>query len=174
MSPIGIVLALIAAVIAAGRAIAAEYDEIAHAPATEAITHTLHPRHAYTRTHASSSPDALPDTLRRHDIQPSMTAVRGRIAACRDKYPGRGRIAVRVAVAPDGTVERAAVDPPSGDAPFDACIAAAVALARFPRSEKGVRFRYPFVGCHRIPMRARHRTPPARASAEADAEWLSD
>ena len=148
--------------------LAARYDEVAHAPATEAdrvfrrggeictprmcwddastssccvyITHTLHPRHHYA---SASSPDAVPDRLTRDDITSSMSAVRGRVAACRDTYPARGRAAVRVAVAADGTVEHAAVDPPSGDAPFDACLATAARHARFPRSEKGVRFRYP-------------------------------
>lgn len=167
MGLIGFVLALLAGVVGGARNIAAAYDESVHGPTTEMdrvfrledeictprtcvddhisscciyITHQLHPRHRFAK---ASSPDALPDTLRREDVQAGMTTVRGRFAACRDKYPARGRAAVRVEVAADGSVASATVDPPTGDAPFDACVAFAASRARFPRSEKGVRFRYP-------------------------------
>src|SRR5688572_27684845 len=160
MSPIGVVLALVAGVLAGARGLAARLDELAHAPATEAdrvvrwrgetctprtclvddttsccvyLAHTIPGRLADL---AAPPPDPVPPTLTRADVTSGMIAVRGRVDGCRDQYPARGRVAVRVGVSPDGAVASAAVAPSSGDEAFDACIATAVGAARFPRSEK--------------------------------------
>lgn len=93
-------------------------------------------------------PGAPPETLTSADVKTSIAPIYGRLDACREKYPGPATpgvtMKVHVVVAPSGAVESSTADPPSGDDAFDACATAAFRRARFPASEKGASFRYPF------------------------------
>lgn len=94
-------------------------------------------------------PGSPPETLVRDQVAAGIAAVRARFEGCRSKHgeardpSARPTVRLRVVVAPDGSVESAELEPPSGDPSFDACIVAAARRARFAKSLKGVRFAYP-------------------------------
>jgi hypothetical protein len=94
-------------------------------------------------------PGSPPETLAREHVVTGMAPVKAHLAGCQSKHGAahdgavRERLRLRMVVAPDGTVEHAALDPPSADARFDACILAAAQRARFATSREGVRFAYP-------------------------------
>lgn len=99
-------------------------------------------KHAPT-TRATQS--ELPDGLDRSMISAGIASVKGRVMSCGDKTPNaKGKVKVRVTVGEHGRVTQMSVQ----DAPdpvLGACVAAAVQMASFARTQNGGVFSYPFV-----------------------------
>ncbi len=81
-------------------------------------------------------------TLTATQVRTTVQPLRGRIARC-GTGPS-GTVKIRVQVANDGTVSRVDVLETPDDA-VAACVAQVMRGARFPRSDDGVSFTYPFV-----------------------------
>ncbi|MBA2541977.1 MAG: protein kinase [Deltaproteobacteria bacterium] len=86
----------------------------------------------------------LPESLDRAMISQAVAGVKSRVTSCGDKSPAKGSVKVSVKVTPDGSVENVTVKT-TPDPALGACVAAAVKRARFPRTQSGGTFGYPFV-----------------------------
>jgi predicted Zn finger-like uncharacterized protein len=85
----------------------------------------------------------LPDGLDRTMIADGVAKVKQKAQACGDKSPAKGQVKVAVKVGPDGSVVNVTVrntpDPGLGN-----CVAGAMQTAKFPRTQSGGSFAYPF------------------------------
>jgi hypothetical protein len=100
----------------------------------------------YTKSKAppSDSPPAIPDQPSRDEIVTGLHTAKARVGACFQKYPTAKIVKVTITVAPSGSVSSAhAVDEQAGS-DIGKCLEAAVTAAKFPRSQHGVTFKYPF------------------------------
>ena len=86
----------------------------------------------------------LPESLSRSDISSGMGKVRGRVAGCGNRHSGKGKVSVYVKVAPSGKVSSVSVKSAPTSA-LGACVASIVKKARFPRTQNGRGFTYPFL-----------------------------
>lgn len=84
------------------------------------------------------------EVLGRQAITAGIESVRSRIDACADRSPAKGKIRLRVRVAPSGRVTDVTVEV-APDAALGRCVAAAVKRARFERTQRGGSFSYPFM-----------------------------
>ncbi len=86
-----------------------------------------------------------PEGLDRVAITAGISSVRPKVLACGEKSPDvKGKVKIKVVVAPAGTVSSASiVDTP--DDTLGACVAAAVKTAKFGATKNGGTFSYPFV-----------------------------
>lgn len=73
-----------------------------------------------------------------------MGDVRGRVASCGDKNPGKGQVKVSVKVGGNGKVSSVSVKE-SPNAALGSCVSSAVKGASFPKTQNGGSFSYPFV-----------------------------
>lgn len=87
--------------------------------------------------------DALPESLDRVAIADAVSAIKPKIRACADQVAASGTVKTRVQVAPDGHVASVRVD--ADDDRLRACVSKALTAARFPRSQRGASFAYPFL-----------------------------
>jgi hypothetical protein len=93
---------------------------------------------------AALAPSGRRARLSRSDITTAIGGVRPQVQACARGDTGQVRISVRVA--PDGRVVETtdtSTQPPSRR--LSACVRQAVAQAKFPHTDQGGTFRYPFV-----------------------------
>jgi hypothetical protein len=86
----------------------------------------------------------MPDSIDRTSVQTAIAAIKPTLAACGDRYPMAMSAKARVQVHPDGHVTNVVVDAGSEIELAD-CVAKAVRRARFPRTQHGGSFSYPFV-----------------------------
>jgi TonB family protein len=93
--------------------------------------------------HGGSGSD-LPETLDRMMITTSVAAIAAAAHACGDESPrAKGRVKIRVRVAPSGTVENAEVtEAPSPT--LGRCVVKAMQRAQFPKTRSGGFFTHPF------------------------------
>jgi len=91
------------------------------------------------RAHA----DDLPDSLDRAMIADGVAKVRARAQACGNNSLARGEVKLKVKVEPAGNVASVTVettpDPDLGD-----CVGGVLLTAKFPRTNSGGSFAYPF------------------------------
>ena len=90
------------------------------------------------------SPSQGPVTLDRAMISTTIAAVKPAVTACNASGRAKGIVKVRVLVGPDGAPTTVTVMQ-GVDPPVDACVAAAIQQARFPPTDQGGAFSYPFV-----------------------------
>jgi TonB family protein len=87
----------------------------------------------------------VPDNLDRAAISAGISAVKPKVLACGQKSPDvKGKVKVKMVVAPAGTVTSATIT----DAPDDSlgqCVTDAVKTAKFSATKNGGSFSYPFV-----------------------------
>lgn len=77
-------------------------------------------------------------------IRAVVARLRSRIVRCAEESDAHGTVRASVRVAPDGTVASVVVQSAPDDA-LAQCVAAVMRSARFPASNQGVSFTYPFV-----------------------------
>ncbi len=84
----------------------------------------------------------LPERISQAEISRVMNKVTGRVRACGSRHGGKGLVPLRLKVAPKGTVSQVEVKsaPNAGN-----CAANAAKRAKFAQSQKGARFKFPFV-----------------------------
>ncbi len=93
---------------------------------------------------APPPPPPTPRTLDREMIQTTIDPLLAAIRACGASIPTKGAVKVSVKVDPDGHVAEALiVETP--DKLMGECVAGVVRGARFPKTEAGGHFSYPFV-----------------------------
>ena len=86
----------------------------------------------------------LPETLNKSDIKGGMARIRNKVVACGNRHKGKGQVKLSIKVAPSGSVS--SVDVKSApNSSLGSCVASAVQKAKFPKSQKGRKFSYPFV-----------------------------
>jgi TonB family protein len=87
----------------------------------------------------------VPDNLDRAAISAAIKSVKPKVAACGEKMPeAKGKVKVKIVVAPAGTVTSASIS----EAPDDTlgqCVTDAVKGAKFSATKNGGSFTYPFV-----------------------------
>lgn len=87
---------------------------------------------------------ADPESLDRASISAAMNAVKPDVKACGNATKAKGSVKVAVKVLPSGEIEsaeaKASPDPALGE-----CVVTAVKKAKFPKTQKGGSFSYPFV-----------------------------
>ena len=87
----------------------------------------------------------VPDSLDRAAISAGISSVKAKVQECGKASPdAKGKVKVKVVVAPAGTVTSATVV----DSPEDTlgqCVATAVKTAKFSATKNGGTFSYPFV-----------------------------
>jgi TonB family protein len=87
----------------------------------------------------------VPDGLDRQAISAGISAIKPKVVACGQKAPDvKGKVKVKVNVAPAGTVTSASVS----EAPDDTlgqCVTDVVKTAKFGATKNGGSFTYPFV-----------------------------
>ncbi len=111
------------------------------------VTCLVEPNKACCRKYRSSggssskSSSGLPERPSKSDVKSGISTVMGRVRACGSKHGGSGVVKVRVKVGSSGRVESATPSP--GNALGD-CVASAVKGAKFPKTQLGVTFTYPF------------------------------
>jgi len=111
------------------------------------VTCLVEPNKACCRKYRSSggssskSSSNLPERPSKSDVKAGIGNVMGRVRACGSKHGGTGVVKVRVKVGESGRVESA--DPSPSNALGD-CVASAVKQAKFPKTQRGVTFTYPF------------------------------
>ncbi len=91
----------------------------------------------------ASANSKLPETLSRSDIAKGMGRVRGRVRGCGKRHSGSGTVKVYIKVGSSGKVSSVSVKS-SPSSSLGSCVASAVRRARFPRTQKGRGFTYPF------------------------------
>jgi TonB family protein len=84
------------------------------------------------------------NTLDRSEIQRGMATVRGGVQSCGDRAGVKGLVRVRVSVAASGAVSNVSVVA-TPDPGVNACVVAAVKLARFAAPSRPSTFMFPFV-----------------------------
>lgn len=88
---------------------------------------------------ASGLPEKLDKLMVTEAISPAKPAV----IACGERFPARGTVKIQVRVSPSGKVLSANVTS-SPDPDLGTCVAGAVKLAKFPETDEGGSFGYPF------------------------------
>lgn len=83
------------------------------------------------------------EKLSRADISGGMSKIRGRVSACGSRHAGKGTVNLKVKVGSNGRVSSVSVKS-SPNAALGNCAASAVKKAKFPASQKGISFTYPF------------------------------
>jgi outer membrane biosynthesis protein TonB len=83
-------------------------------------------------------------TLTAEQIRKVVTPLRARITRCSEESDSHGIVRASVKVAPDGKVTSVVIRASPDDA-LARCVAHLLRSARFPRSDLGVSFTYPFV-----------------------------
>lgn len=72
-----------------------------------------------------------------------MGKVGGRVTSCGSRFPGKGQVKVTIKVAGSGSVSsvnvKSAPNPSLGN-----CVAGAVKAAKFPKTQRGITFTYPY------------------------------
>jgi TonB family protein len=91
----------------------------------------------------SSGGGNLPEQPSRSDISSAMSGIGGRVTSCGSKHAAKGEVKVSVKVAPSGSVSDVSVRS-SPDAALGKCVADTVKSAKFPKTEKGITFSYPY------------------------------
>lgn len=85
----------------------------------------------------------VPESIDRAAVSTTISAAKPQIAACGQQFPGRGVAKARVHVAPDGTPSSVDVDATNTD--LGRCIADVISSLKFPATQQGGAFGYPFV-----------------------------
>lgn len=103
----------------------------------------------YTDPTPNPQPSAKPDpSLKekpgRRDILDGMKKVRSRMAACSARSPRSGQVKISVKVAGSGKVASVTVKE-APDKALGSCVADAARKAKFPKTQKGAKFTYPYV-----------------------------
>ncbi|HTJ47594.1 MAG TPA: protein kinase [Kofleriaceae bacterium] len=100
-------------------------------------------KHTAAPTPTTGSSD-LPESLDSGMIKDAVAKVKARIFACGAKYPSaQGTVKIHVKVDPDGAIVESTADT-SPDPGLGSCAAAAMKGARFPKTQRGGSFKYPF------------------------------
>ena len=86
----------------------------------------------------------LPEKLDKLMVQEGMGPVKPAVIACGERIAVRGTVKVQVKVSPSGKVV-SATSASAPDPELGACVANAVKLAKFPETDEGGSFGYPFV-----------------------------
>lgn len=86
----------------------------------------------------------LPEKLDKVMVQEGMGSIKPAVIACGEQNPARGTVKVSVKVSPAGKIQSVGVAA-TPDPALGACVAAAVKLAKFPETDEGGSFGYPFV-----------------------------
>jgi molybdenum cofactor biosynthesis protein B len=86
----------------------------------------------------------LPEKLDKLMVQEGISAVKPAVIACGERVAARGTVKIQVKVSPSGKVLSTGVAS-SPDPELGACVAGAVKLAKFPETDEGGSFGYPFV-----------------------------
>lgn len=94
--------------------------------------------------YSSSRRRAPSDSLTADQIRTVVTHLRSQVAECGDHSNARGTVKVNVRVAPDGSVSRVEIRS-TPDRALGECVADIFLAVRFPASQQGVSFTYPFV-----------------------------
>lgn len=85
----------------------------------------------------------LPDAIDSSMISAAIASVRAQVTSCGEMSSARGRVELRVWVDSGGRVAKFSVElTPAAELGF--CVAAAVQTARFPKTQNGGSFSYPF------------------------------
>ncbi|MBT8493182.1 MAG: hypothetical protein KJO07_08995, partial [Deltaproteobacteria bacterium] len=110
------------------------------------VTCLVEPNKACCRKYRSSkgsskSNSNLKERPSKSDVKSGIARVMGRVRACGSKHGGSGLVKVRVKVSGSGRVSSAS---PSPGGALGRCVASAVKRARFPKTQRGVTFTYPF------------------------------
>ncbi len=85
----------------------------------------------------------LPEKLDKLMVREGMSAVKPAVIACGEQFPSKGTVKISVKVSGSGRIVKASVAS-SPDPALGACVAAAVKLAKFPETDDGGSFAYPF------------------------------
>jgi outer membrane biosynthesis protein TonB len=85
-----------------------------------------------------------PTSLSADQIRAVVIGLRARISRCAEESDQHGPVKAQVRVAPDGRVANVVIRTAPDDA-LAQCVAAIMRSARFPTSDTGVSFTYPFV-----------------------------
>ncbi len=86
----------------------------------------------------------LPEKLDKLMVQEGLAAVKPAVIACGERIAVRGIVKIQVKVSPSGKILSAAVAS-APDPELGTCVTAAVKLAKFPETDEGGAFAYPFV-----------------------------
>lgn len=86
---------------------------------------------------------ASPASLSAADVKAGIQAVLPNVKACGTRTRATGTVKITARVSPDGTLALVKVKA-TPDELLGACVADAVKAARFPASDNGVSFSYPF------------------------------
>lgn len=88
-------------------------------------------------------PSGLPEKLDKLMVQEGMAGVKPTVIACGERIAAKGTVKVAVKVSGSGKVVSAtAIESP--DPELGSCVASAVKLAKFPETDEGGSFNYPF------------------------------
>jgi hypothetical protein len=82
--------------------------------------------------------------LSRTDISWAISYVKDKVKACGTQHPAKGVVKVHVKVRPDGTVSDVSISQ-TPDAALGDCVADVLRAAKFPKSDDGGSFNYPFI-----------------------------
>ncbi len=85
----------------------------------------------------------LPAKLDKRMVQEAMGAVKPAVIACGERFPIKGTVKLSVKVSSSGRILTASVSS-SPDPELSACVTTAVKLAKFPETDDGGSFAYPF------------------------------
>jgi len=88
-------------------------------------------------------PSGLPAKLDKLMVQEGMAQIKPAVIACGERVPAKGTVRIAVRVSGSGKVISANASE-SPDPELGTCVAAAVKLARFPETDEGGSFTYPF------------------------------
>ncbi len=86
----------------------------------------------------------LPEKLDKLMVTEGISPVKPAVIACGERFPARGTVKIQVKVSPSGVVLSTGVTS-SPDPDLGTCVAGAVKLAKFPETDEGGSFGYPFV-----------------------------
>jgi serine/threonine-protein kinase len=90
------------------------------------------------------SNSTLPEYPDRDAVADAVSDVRDRVAACSQKHPGSGEVRLTVVIEPRGSVATAWLNT-TPNALLGRCVVEVVKQAKFPPSQQGAQFTYPFV-----------------------------
>ncbi len=91
----------------------------------------------------SKSNANLPERLSRGDIKTGMGRVRSRVASCGSKNGFKGRVDTKIKIGGNGKVS--SVSAKGGSGAVNSCVSSAVKSAKFPKTQTGASFSYPWV-----------------------------
>ncbi len=86
----------------------------------------------------------LPEKLDKLMVQEGLASVKPAVIACGERVAARGTVKVQVKVSPSGKILSVGVAS-APDPELGTCVAGAVKLAKFPETDEGGSFGYPFV-----------------------------